>query len=83
MRRKYLVAINDDLVVTTTEIESVQTNIGTDAEDIDLAIVPTVAIEEGWPMGRMNITATGLPYKTLVWNLKVNHNQTVFPLNIT
>lgn len=83
MRRKYLVAINDDLVVTTTEIESVQTNIGTDAEDIDLAIVPTVAIEEGWPMGRMNITATGLPYKALVWNLKVNHNQTVFPLNIT
>ena len=83
MRRKYLVAINDDLVVTTTEIESVQTNIGTDAEDIDLAIVPTVAIEEGWPMGRMNITATGLPRKALVWNLKVNHNQTVFPLNIT
>lgn len=83
MKRKYLVAINDDLEVTSTQIESVQTNIGTDAEDIALTIAPTVAVEEGWPMGRMNITATGLPYKALVWNLKVSHSQTVFPLNNT
>ena len=76
-------AVNDNLDITTTEVESAQTNIGTDAEDIDLEIAPTMDIEDGWPMGRMNITATGLPYKTLVWNLKVSHSQTVFPLNIT
>lgn len=81
--KKYLIAVDHTNTITATLISGSQTNIGTDADDMTIDVVPTVATESGNPVTRLNLTATGLSYTSIVWNFRVNHIQTVFEYNIT